>query len=976
MALRSLLSKYKSLSRPSVFSGGSSYSSLAKKQISAEDAIIDDQYEQGNLSAEVYLSKLTDRLSRSWITPLQSQTLSEKIRNVEVDVVDASYDNAYQKGQITSGDLYNYEKNKLSKMTEPGSQAYLKQEQKVQGLLDKAERESRSDLRRQSMLQISQMPEDSSEKIWQKAQLYDQLEQQARADGDFETADSLATQKNNYYSSAKRADINDLITGTKLQVSETFGAGIGTPSAEGGSSLYSELTGGSAPGISSPAVKNALESLDRQKMSLDRLYQNRADKENMINTYKTAIEQATGDQKTQLTIAFNNLQSDIVGIDNQIANTTQNITDQVYKVQEINGKAAASSFNQEVRKNNSLFDKAETDIETEFKNGKIDKVEYITKGIELAQTKAMFYEQASGGFAQFGNEASADTYMEKTGQAIEIHESLVNIAQNLDDYEPVFVDKDSNLTNLFGEKIRKGDVVLSDVRQMKDSGRFKENYANVDGVYHRIQYDQLPPEYLDNDGFLVAGLSSDKSVAKFLDNAYVYTVKDGKVEQERVKFLQGEDGINAITETRANKLIADGAVVQTQTGNLVWKPQLKEGGLMKVAASVQKLAQDIIPGFKGAEEYTKNLPSAWKDIGEKALNSPVTNVMNYYKNFYTPIINKGVEGAKNIFQKGKEYASTAINKTQDFFRKMNIFNPQEVKAKQDVQNPYDREIAMAFGNDTSDAMRVLRYTDENGQVKGENTGFKIGTDVDISNRDGSIDRGLFRINSNTFSDFIRRKGSTLAQYGIRSWDDMLDPQKNAFMAKIIKDEQGWKAWYGAPEELRQGQYSDLPASGQSRDLRTRNIELALNLPEGSYKSGFRPDQEAIDKAYRSNDQSIIKLMQEEGFNPSVTPEPTSTPRPSTVNGQPISSAPSWNPPKIDIPQIAQNVGQAAQKATTAVKNYFTPEYNSGKNFWSTPVAQGLGNVQTAIQKFTQPVVQKAKQTVSNVKNWFGNLFKR
>lgn len=952
--------------------GSSSYSSLAKKQLSAEDAIMDDQYDQGNLSAESYLVSLRTRLSRAGMTPLQIQTLTEKIRNVQVDVTDAAYSNAYQKGDILTGDMYGYEKAKLDKMTEPGSQAYIKQEQKVQGLLDKAEREARSDYRREQMLKISQMPEDTSDRIWQKAQLYDQLEQQARADGDSATADSLATQKNNYMSSAKRADINDLITGTKLQVSETFGAGTGVPSAEGGVGLYSELTGGKI-GITSPAIKNALESLDRQKMSLDRLYQNRSDKENMIETYRTAIAAATGDQKTQLTIAFNNLQSDITNIDNQIANTTQNITDQVYKIQDINTKAAGSAFNQEVRKNNSMFDKAETDIENEFKKGKIDKIEYITKGIELAQAKAQFYEQASGGFSQFGNEASADSYMEKTNQAINIHESLINIAQNLDDYEPVFVDKDSNLTNLFGEKIRKGDVVLQDVRQLKDSGRWSENYAKVDGTFHRIQYDQLPPEYLDADGFLLSGISSDKNFAKLMNNAYVYTVKDGKVGQEGIRFLQSDDGIEAVTETRANKLVQDGAVIKNEQGGLIWKPQMKESGLLKAAAKTQEVLQNSIPGYAKYVQDVQAIPQNLKNIGQKTLVTPVKNVMEYYKNFYTPIVQKGIEGAKNIFEKGKEFASTAINKAKDVFRGMNIFNPPEVSGKEGLNSPYADAIGSAFGQEAADAIRVLKGENVNHDAQARN-----------KNNDGSEDRGLFQINSNTFNDFWNRKQNLLRQNGINNYNDMYDPVKNARMAKIIKDEQGWKAWYGAPEELRYGTsdkgYESIDYT--IPDLKTRNIELALGLKKGTYQKGMKVDQAAVDRAYRSNDQQMINLLKGEGFNATPEPTPISTPRPSTVNGQPIQQQSSgWSMPKIDIPQInipqiSQNLSQSAQKATTAVKNYFTPTSNQGNNFWSTPVASGLANVQSSIQKYTAPVVNKVQQTVSNVKNWFSNLFKK
>ena len=985
MALRSLLQRYKSISRPSLSSGGSStYSSVAKKQLSAEDAIIDDQYDQGNLSAESYLMKLQERMGRVGVTPLQLQTLTEKIRNVQVDVNDAAYSNAYQAGQIKTGDMYAYEKAKLDRMTEPGSQAYLKQQQKVQGLLDKAEKEARADTRREQMLQISQMPEDSSEKIWAKAQLYDNLEQQARADGDFETADSLATQKNNYYSSAKRADINDLITGTKLQVSETFGEGMGVPSAEDGAGLYKELTGSGAPGISSPAVKNALESLDRQKKSLDRLYQNKEDKQNMIETYQMAISQASGDQKTQLTIAYNNLQSDIVGIDNQIANTTQNITDTVYRVQEINAKAAASSFSQEVRKNNSQFSKAETDLENEFREGKIDKIEYISKGIELAQTKAMFFEQVSGGFAQFGNEASADSYMEKTDEAIRVHESLVNVAQNLDDYEPVFIDKDSNLTNLFGDSIGKGDVVLQDVRQLKDSGRWDENYAPVDGVFHRIQYDQLPPEYLDADGFLVSGLSSDKSVAKFLDNAYVYTIKDGKVGTEKIKFMKSENGVKPVTETFANKILNNGQAIKDQQGNIIWKPNAEEGGLLKAAAKTQEVLQNIIPGYEKYVQDVQAVPGNLKKIGQQAIVNPVKQVAEYYKNFYSPIISKGVEGAKNIFQKGKEFATTAISKAGEIFKGMNIFNPPIVTgADKDQSTPSGSTVTPAdskyadvlngvFGQEAADAIRVLMGENSRHDPRARNR-----------NNDGSEDRGLFQINSNTFNDFWARKQNLMRQAGINNYNDMYDPLKNAAMAKIIKDEQGWKAWYGAPEDLRYATPSkEYDVQPVSSNLRNRNLELALGLKKGTYQKGVDVGQEAIDKAYRSNDKQIISLLQEEGYKP--TPQPTPTPAsfqpPPTslispnVGQQYTPASSSWSMPKIEVPKI--NIPQIAAKATTAVKDYFTPTSNNGKNFWSTPVAQGLANVQQAVQKVTQPVVSKVQQTVGNVKNWFSNLFKR
>lgn len=88
---------------------------------------------------------------------------------------------------------------------------------------------------------------------------------------------------------------------------------------------------------------------------------------------------------------------------------------------------------------------------------------------------------------------------------------------------------------------------------------------------------------------------------------------------------------------------------------------------------------------------------------------------------------------------------------------------------------------------------------------GENAGFKV-NNIDVSNPDGSIDRGLFRINNNTFNGIMTDPHwGKLARekFGINSWDDMNDPQKNAYMAKLIYERQGWGAWFAAPLELRQ-----------------------------------------------------------------------------------------------------------------------------------------------------------------------------
>lgn len=64
------------------------------------------------------------------------------------------------------------------------------------------------------------------------------------------------------------------------------------------------------------------------------------------------------------------------------------------------------------------------------------------------------------------------------------------------------------------------------------------------------------------------------------------------------------------------------------------------------------------------------------------------------------------------------------------------------------------------------------------------------------NRDGSLDRGLMQINSNTFADYKRRMPGIMEQYGIKSYEDMYDMIKNIQMANLIRKYQGWDAWYG------------------------------------------------------------------------------------------------------------------------------------------------------------------------------------
>lgn len=118
-----------------------------------------------------------------------------------------------------------------------------------------------------------------------------------------------------------------------------------------------------------------------------------------------------------------------------------------------------------------------------------------------------------------------------------------------------------------------------------------------------------------------------------------------------------------------------------------------------------------------------------------------------------------------------------------------------------VSTKHDGVVKTVFGDKADDAMRVLKRKQSDGKIVGENTINRVGIEGDYTNTNGTVDRGLFRINSGTFNDFKRRKNNLLERNGIYNWDDMLDPEKNTKMAKLIFDEGGWDRWVASPADL-------------------------------------------------------------------------------------------------------------------------------------------------------------------------------
>ena len=162
-----------------------------------------------------------------------------------------------------------------------------------------------------------------------------------------------------------------------------------------------------------------------------------------------------------------------------------------------------------------------------------------------------------------------------------------------------------------------------------------------------------------------------------------------------------------------------------------------------------------------------------------------------------------------------------------------------------TDTPYNDTIKEVFGDLWKDATKVLKRTDKDGVIRGENTQLLSGPEVDIENRidpktglydsnapiktfknvfsgetENSIDRGLFRINNSRFYQLLNGKAerAMMIEAGIiddkyskanditpemakEAWDKMLDVENNVKMAKILYDLNGnWDAWVAAPKE--------------------------------------------------------------------------------------------------------------------------------------------------------------------------------
>jgi hypothetical protein len=552
--IRTVLERYKSISRPKGLSGQSTYfTTLAKRTMAAEDDVVDHNYSIGILSAEGYMNELMKRNTRVTNTPLQRTNLQQKIVQVQEDYNDSIMQNQYKAGQVTDRQMYDYEKGKLATMSAADSTAYQTQAAKVQGLLDKAEKADRKQYRITETNRISRMPEDTSALMQSKADMYMKLRDMAIADGDQNDATSLDTTYNNYVSAGQRTAINEQVQSSSNAIKEQYHPSepgvstngtvpsvttenAGVPSGLPGSNATSGADGTGVPG-SAPAdavdasVQQAIAegqkkldtAMQRYKLMKEReseLIDSIAEDKDMrslyadtVSIYKKAgeVDYAASTQEK-----VKNYDRSILESQAALKQLQGTLTEAEQYVQEVQKDVTyKTTFVQKQAEENKILD-AEQNLNLSLQTGEITKEEYLDSRREIVQQKVNLYTDIANLYGEF-DKLNPNADMTRKAQK----EELVNLRQ---------ATSDMNNAGRY-ELVDAGDgtVKLTDVYKLKMVGKtFEQDHLQDGNVWRKV----LIPDAVDAQGNPL-GLSSAIKEGYSMQSGTAFVVKmvDGVMTQ-------------------------------------------------------------------------------------------------------------------------------------------------------------------------------------------------------------------------------------------------------------------------------------------------------------------------------------------------------------------------------------------------------------------------------------------------------------
>lgn len=607
----------------------SSYAkTLVNRQNAAEDDYYDYSYANGSITADQYITNLTQRKARAGLTPLQTQNLTQKIADVQETYQDSLINTAYKTGATYNGEVVdtnyvlNREKAKLEKMT-PGSDAYNKQQALVNSYDDKLQKETRRTYRQTELNKISTMRQETSTELTAKANMYEQLQAMAQADGEADEALNYETQKNNLRQSAEKAGVNERIQDVVVKnstpvkpLSQNINPATANAANQGltgdlpannttntvpeGAATVEEPPKDQEPEIvnyggvqmsrevydelvKSSDIKNYLDrnAKDIRKINGDAGGNNGlnaaiASQEQLVNVYKQELAGASADNKDTLLKGYNDAVERYNNLVQQRDDVIANVEERSMTFGDIVAKKAASIMKNQDATFERNIDSAIRKTQEDFSNGKIKLDQYIEDmynnskaGATRFDLQSQLYEAVNDGVGL----STATKKLEAYSSSLDyLNEEIIPNKNNL---RVVQADETNNdkinlATGIPG--VRKGQFIIEnptsgatdETDALMKIKEWDNTHAQVGGVWFPVRYD-----YNSVDKELTSEESKDAFAKE--NNLYVYKkIVDGKEQNIPIKSVKvNDDTVKYYDKALIDKQIASGSMKENSDKSIV-----------------------------------------------------------------------------------------------------------------------------------------------------------------------------------------------------------------------------------------------------------------------------------------------------------------------------------------------------------------------------------------------------------------------
>jgi len=589
--IRSMQQIYSSMKgRGSATSHLSSYAkTLQLRTQAAEDKVVDENFSNGLISTQTYLNELQNRTLRPNLTPLQRTNLKIKINDTQTTYQDEQIQTAYKTGGFYNGQkvddsfMLAWEQSKLAGM-DANSTAYQQQLQKIAVAQDKVSKAERTNYRQQEMLRLSQSPDYDYKIMEQKADVYQQLADQAKEDGDNTQYMTLQTTANNYKESAQKAKVafeyQEKINKTKSEASKaksgvvsseatpSVAAATPTPTSAPESTPEVNQDGTVTPGAAATPEQGILD--DISSMDWNNLTQYYSDddikkienREKSLDNKLKAINNKIADAEAawEKSYAATDAYNDSMTADEKsryfttantqadLATKYQQEAEQMSKDYEVAVDEASTMVedtnktvaNRIIMDKQNKIDLAIDALNQDVLNGDVPKEDFIVENAKLLNAKQGLFDTASQVFTTYGDETRGIDYQQKSmGLSNEVKQSDAYIA-NPQGVELIMNSNTGKVSPSFVNE----DKALKDPKTGKSY--FDVKYQKVGNAYVPVQYRAKNGKVLTTEQVKATDFAALSDPKKFSKEAVVW---------ETVVSEEVDDKGNVIGETPEKRMI-------------------------------------------------------------------------------------------------------------------------------------------------------------------------------------------------------------------------------------------------------------------------------------------------------------------------------------------------------------------------------------------------------------------------------------